>query len=66
MPDALPDTTLPIYPGLGQAQNMLACIHGGFYRTSTAKAIKNKSDKIKHDTEKQESHHTLYLLLLTP
>jgi len=25
MPDALPDTTLPIYPGLGQAQNMLVC-----------------------------------------
>jgi len=30
MPDALPGTTLPIYPGLGQAQNMMACIHGGF------------------------------------
>jgi len=28
-PDALPDTTLPIYPGLGQAPNMLACIPGG-------------------------------------
>jgi len=26
MPDALPGTTLPIYPGLGQAPNMLACI----------------------------------------
>jgi len=25
-PDALPGTTLPIYPGLGQAPNMLACI----------------------------------------
>ena len=25
-PDHLPDTTLPIYPGLGQAPNMLACI----------------------------------------
>jgi len=24
--DALPGTTLPIYPGLGQAANMLACI----------------------------------------
>jgi len=24
--DALPYTTLPIYPGLGQAPNMLACI----------------------------------------
>ena len=29
-PDALPGTTLPIYPGLGQAPNMLACIPGGF------------------------------------
>jgi len=27
--DAFPDTTLPIYPGLGQAPNMLACIPGG-------------------------------------
>jgi len=27
--DALPDTTLPIYPGLGQARNMLACIPSG-------------------------------------
>jgi len=25
MPDALPAATLPIYPGLGQAVNMLAC-----------------------------------------
>jgi len=29
MPDALPATTLPIYPGLGQAPNMLACIPSG-------------------------------------
>ena len=29
MPDALPDTTLPIYPGLGQAPNMLACMPSG-------------------------------------
>jgi len=28
-PDALPGTTLPIYPGLGQAPNMLACIPSG-------------------------------------
>jgi len=28
--DALPYTTLPIYPGLGQAPNMLACIPGGY------------------------------------
>jgi len=29
MPDDLPDTTLPIYPGLGQAPNMPACIPSG-------------------------------------
>jgi len=28
-PDTLPGTTLPIYPGSGQAPNMLACIPGG-------------------------------------
>jgi len=31
-PDALPSTTLPIYPGLGQSPNMLACIPGGLVR----------------------------------
>jgi len=29
MQDALPYLTLPIYPGLGQAPNMPACIPGG-------------------------------------
>jgi len=29
MPDAVPAATLPIYPGLGQAPNMLACIPSG-------------------------------------
>jgi len=29
--DAVPYTTLPIYPGLGQAPYMLACILGGFF-----------------------------------
>jgi len=28
-PDGLSGTTLPIYPGLGQAPYMLACIPGG-------------------------------------
>jgi len=28
-PDVLPDTTLPIYPGSGQAPTMLACTPGG-------------------------------------
>jgi len=27
--DGLPATTLPIYPGLGQAPNMLACVPSG-------------------------------------
>jgi len=26
-PDSLPGTTLPIYPGLGQSPNMLACLN---------------------------------------
>jgi len=30
MLDALPAATLPLYPGLGQAPNMLACIPSGF------------------------------------
>jgi len=30
----LPYTTLPIYPGLGQAPNMLACIPGGLATTN--------------------------------
>jgi len=29
MLDALPGTTLPIYPGLGPAPNMLACVPVG-------------------------------------
>jgi len=29
MPNSLAATTLPIYPGLGQAPNMLACIPSG-------------------------------------
>jgi len=29
MPDALPAATLPLYPGFGQAPNMLDCIASG-------------------------------------
>jgi len=29
-PDALPVATVPIYPGLGQAPNILDCISSGF------------------------------------
>jgi len=44
MPDALPGTTLTIYPGLGQAPNMLDCMLSGVVLlTSTEKAkIKNR------------------------
>jgi len=31
--DALTAATLPIYPDLGQAPNMLACIHSGLVHT---------------------------------
>jgi len=41
MPDTLPDTTLPIYPGLGQAPNMLACIPVGLI-------IENKTGSTQH------------------
>jgi len=34
-PDALPATTLPLYPGFGQAPNMLACIPSGYTLTET-------------------------------
>jgi len=30
MPDAIPGAVLPIYPDLGRARNMLACIPGGW------------------------------------
>jgi len=33
-PDSLPTTILPIYPGLGQARNMLDCIVGGLVQDS--------------------------------
>jgi len=32
-PDALPAATLPLYPGLGQAPNMLACVPDGMITT---------------------------------
>jgi len=35
MVDALPDTALPIYPGLGQAPSMLACIPSGLVLLTT-------------------------------
>jgi len=32
-PDALPAATLPLYPGLGEAPNMLVCIPSGVVST---------------------------------
>jgi len=40
MPDALPGTTLSIYPGLGQAPNMLACLPGGLVPVGHAANVK--------------------------
>ena len=37
--DALPYTTLPIYPGLGQAPNILACIAGGLVPSRLGQSI---------------------------
>jgi len=34
-PDALPAAILPIYPGLGQAPNMLACMPSGLVYSNT-------------------------------
>ena len=48
-PDALPAATLPIFPGLGQAPNMLDCIPGGLYvvngRQKSAKLTLNNNTK---------------------
>jgi len=42
-PDALPATTLPIYPGLGQAPNMLACIPSGLVMSHSCVLDKNET-----------------------
>ena len=46
MPDALPATTLSIYPGLAQAPNMLACI--------PSRLVNNSSDSRHEITTVQE------------
>jgi len=38
-PNALLAATLPIYPGLGQAPNMLDCIPGGLPATSIPEIV---------------------------
>jgi len=42
-PNVLPATTLTIYPGLGQAPNMLACILRGLVHTQWLGAMENHS-----------------------
>jgi len=44
MPDALPTATLPLYPGLGQAPNMLACILSGTVIHSVLKFVYGLTD----------------------
>jgi len=55
MPDALPGTTLPIYPGLGEAPNMQACIPGGLvpaYNTKQETQLKLAvADRTKPEVE---------------
>ena len=40
VPDALPAATLPIYPGFGQAPNMLACIPSPVAWLSNKKVVR--------------------------
>jgi len=46
MPDALPATTLPLYPDLGHAPNMLACIPSGYALTETIMRKTHTSDAV--------------------
>jgi len=50
MADALPVATLPIYPGLGQAPNMLACIPSGLVESKQATKIQQNCCKHKLKT----------------
>ena len=56
--DALPDTTLPIYTGLGQAADMLACIPGGLFSYHKRNIVKYMVCFI--------NNVTLYKLVLQP
>ena len=60
MLDAYPAATLPLYPGLGQAQNMLACIPSGVILTKSIKAMK----KTKAVTLTRKRVHCLLFLLI--
>jgi len=44
MPDVLPVATFPIYPGLGQAPNMLDCIASGL--VNWKRTIKQKPKSV--------------------
>jgi len=43
MPDALPAATLSLYPGLGQAPNMLACVPSGMVKIGPNTELKSKT-----------------------
>jgi len=53
-PDALPATDLPLYPGLGRASNMLACIPSGMFSQQQLYTHKKNS---KWD---QSHHRSIY------
>ena len=70
MSDALPGTTIPIYPGLGQAPSMLACIPSGlatervtglqnlYYLSPKAFLPEEVEEKVKQMEEKMELANT--------
>jgi len=41
MPDAFPAAILPLYTGLGQAPNMLACIPSGVVEAKPVQSARN-------------------------
>jgi len=65
MPDALPGTTLPIYPGLVQTPNMLACILSGMV-TPTHTHEKNKQQESLANAKVNARQHCVSLSCLTP
>jgi len=48
-PEAVPATTLPLYPGLGQAPNMLACILNGM--VSKSETVEDKQSCVQLDNQ---------------
>jgi len=62
MPDALPAATLPIYPGLGQVPNMLACIPSSLVINSILLVCCSHKDSLQTQIthkSKQDKWHTV-------